>query len=204
MSEAKRLLVATTNIKKLKELRDLLVGMPFRCVGLHELPAIKVVEETGGTFRENAELKALGYAAQTGMLTLGEDSGLCVEALGGAPGVLSARFSGESKDDGANNRKLLRSLEGVPEAQRGAYYESVAAVAEPGRLIGAVSGRVRGVITQDLRGTGGFGYDPLFYYPPFGKTFGQVPLELKHSVSHRSVALAGLRDLLERYLAGSL
>lgn len=194
------MLVATTNPKKLNELRDLLEGLPLECVGLKDFPDVTVVKETGKTFRENAELKALGYAAQTGALTLGEDSGLCCDALQGAPGVLSARFSGEAKDDEANNRKLLQCLEAVPDAERGAYYESAVAIAEPRKLVGTVRGQVRGFIKRELCGNGGFGYDPLFFYPPFGKTFGQVPLELKHSVSHRGQALAQLRELLEKYL----
>lgn len=203
MSEKTRLLVATTNLKKLKELQDLLEDLPVQCLSLKDFPKSVVVEETGTIFQTNAELKALGYAGQTGMLTLGEDSGLCCDALQGAPGVMSARFSGEEKNDDANNRKLLQRMEAVPDTERNAYYESAVAIAMPHKLIGTVSGQVRGVITRELRGNGGFGYDPLFFYPPFGKTFGQVSIELKHSVSHRSRALAKARGLLEQYLTGS-
>ncbi len=202
MPEPVRLLVATTNLKKLKELQDLLADLPVQCVSLKDFPGVTAVEETGKTFQANAELKALGYAGQTGLLTLGEDSGLCCDALQGAPGVMSARFSGAEKDDNANNRKLLQTMETVPDAERSAYYESAVAIAAPRQLIGTVSGRVHGVITRELRGSGGFGYDPLFSYPPFGQTFGEVPIELKHSVSHRSRALAQVHVLLERYLAG--
>ena len=203
MSKTVRLLVATTNAKKLKELQDLLADLPIQCVSLKDFPEIKVVEESGKTFEANAELKALGYAGQTGMLTLGEDSGLCCVALQGAPGVLSARFSGEEKNDDANNRKLLQIMEKVPDEKRNAYYESAVAIAEPRKLLGMMSGQVHGAILRELRGSGGFGYDPLFYYPPFERTFGQVPLELKHSVSHRSQALAKVRVFLKRYLAVS-
>ncbi len=203
MSKTVPLLVATTNLKKLKELQDLLADLPYRCVSLKDFPKVTIVEEKGKTFQENAELKARGYAGQTGMLALGEDSGLCCDALQGAPGVLSARFSGEEKSDDANNRKLLQRMEAVPDAERGAHYESAVAIAEPGKLIGRVSGQVHGIITRELCGNGGFGYDPLFFYPPFGKTFGQVPIELKHRVSHRSQALAKVRGLLTRYLEGA-
>lgn len=201
MSNLTRLLVATTNLKKLKELQDLLAGLPVHCLSLKDFPDVTYVEETGDTFEANAKLKALGYAEQTGVLTLGEDSGLCCDALQGAPGVFSARFSGTLKDDDANNHKLLQMLEAVPESKRTAYYESAIALAEPGHLIGVVAGRVHGLITSDLQGREGFGYDPLFYYPPFGKTFGEVPVELKHQVSHRSRALTKLRSLLKKYLS---
>lgn len=197
----KRLLIATTNAKKLKELQDLLSGLPVHCLSLRDIPQTQEVAETGHTFEENARIKALGYAAQSGMLTLGEDSGICCEALDGAPGVFSARFGGEPRSDNENNRKLLELMRPVPDEKRTAYYESAIALAEPGKLIGAVKGQVYGVIARKLCGTGGFGYDPLFFYPPFGKTFGQVPVEMKHSVSHRGKALAEARALLRKYLS---
>ncbi len=198
-----RLLVATSNQKKLKELRELLEGFPVQCLGLGDFPQIREVEETGRTFEENARIKALGYAGQTGILTLGEDSGICCEALNGEPGVYSARFCGESKSDDANNQKLLDLMKEVPEGKRSAYYESAIALAEPSKLIGTVRGQVHGVIARELRGSGGFGYDPLFFYPPYQKTFGEVPSEMKHRVSHRGQALAKFRELLKEYLARS-
>jgi XTP/dITP diphosphohydrolase len=202
MSEnKKRLLIATTNTKKLKELQDLLSDLPVQCLSLRDILQTQEVEETGQTFEENARIKALGYAAQTGMLALGEDSGICCEALDGAPGVFSARFGGEPRSDDRNNRKLLELMKSVPDEKRTAYYESSIALAEPGRLIGTVRGQVHGLISRELHGTGGFGYDPLFFYPPFGKTFGQVPIEMKHSVSHRGKALAEALALLRRYLS---
>ena len=203
MSDSKtRLLIATSNAKKLKELQELLSGLPIQCLGLCDFPDVVEVEETGLTFEENAQIKALGYAGQTGVLTLGEDSGICCDALKGAPGVFSARFCGESKNDDENNKKLLESLRNVPDEKRTAYYESAIALAESGRLIGVVRGQVHGWITCELRGDGGFGYDPLFFYPPFQKTFGEVPIEMKHRVSHRSQALGKFRALLEDYLKG--
>ena len=195
-----KLLLATTNAKKLKELQELLSDLSVQCLSLCDFPDVEDVEETGRTFEENAKIKALGYAGQTGVLTLGEDSGICCDALKGEPGVFSARFCGESKNDGANNKKLLELMRNVPEEKRTAYYESAIALAEPAKLIGVVKGQVRGLIARDLQGSGGFGYDPLFFYPPYQKTFGEVPIAMKHRVSHRGQALGKLRELLRNYL----
>jgi XTP/dITP diphosphohydrolase len=199
-SKTTKLLLATTNAKKFKELQDILVDLSVQCLSLRDFPNIKAVEETGRTFEENAKIKAMGYAGQTGVLTLGEDSGICCDALNGAPGVFSARFCGEFQSDDANNAKLLEVMCGVPDEKRTAYYESSIALAEPGKLIGVVKGQVRGLITQGLQGSGGFGYDPLFFYPPYQKTFGEVPIEMKHRVSHRGQALKRFRELLQDYL----
>ncbi|HOW88597.1 MAG TPA: RdgB/HAM1 family non-canonical purine NTP pyrophosphatase [Candidatus Omnitrophota bacterium] len=200
MSEPIRLLLATTNLKKLGELQDLLKGLPFRCFSLQDVPEAVDVEETGATFEENAKLKATGYAFQTGMLTLGEDSGICCDALNGAPGILSARFAGPEKNDEANNQKLLDLMKDVPAEKRTAHYESAIAIAEPDRLIGVVKGQVFGLIAKKPAGTGGFGYDPLFFFPEFNKTFAQVTPEMKHSVSHRGRAWAQALALLKEYL----
>lgn len=194
-----RLLVATANLKKLKELQELLEGLPVVLLGLKDFQKIRAIEETGSTFEENARLKALGYAGQTGCLTLGEDSGLCCDALNKAPGVLSARFSDQGTDK-TNNKKLLEAMRDVPAKERTAYYESTVVLAEPGKVVGVAKGRVGGVITREPRGNGGFGYDPVFFYPPFKKTFGQVSAGKKHGVSHRGKALAKTRTLLLRYL----
>ncbi|MFH1209044.1 MAG: RdgB/HAM1 family non-canonical purine NTP pyrophosphatase [Candidatus Omnitrophota bacterium] len=199
-SKTTKLLLATANAKKLKELQDILADLPVQCLSLRDFPDVKGVEETGRTFEENAKIKAMGYSGQTGVLTLGEDSGICCDALNGAPGVFSARFCGEFQNDDANNMKLLEMMSGVPDEKRTAYYESAIALAEPGKLIGVVKGQVRGLITRDLRGEGGFGYDPLFFYPPYQKTFGEIPIEMKHRVSHRSRALEKFRELLWDYL----
>jgi XTP/dITP diphosphohydrolase len=193
-------LVATTNAKKFREFQELFADLPVECLGLLDFPEIQTMEETGRTFEENAKIKAMSYAGQTGVLTLGEDSGICCDALNGDPGVFSARFCGESKSDDANNKKLLDLMSDVPDEKRTAYYESAIALAEPAKLIGVVKGQVRGLITRGLRGAGGFGYDPLFFYPPYQKTFGEVPPAMKHRVSHRGQAFAGLRKLLETHL----
>ncbi len=198
----KKILIASTNKKKLTELQDLLSGLGLDLISLSEFK-FEEVAETGKTFEENASLKALGYAAQSGLLTLAEDSGLCCDALEGAPGVYSARFAGLSKADAENNQKILKLLEKVPDNCRGAHYRSVTAIAEPGRMIGLADGEVHGVIAHDLKGTNGFGYDPLFFYPPFGKTFGEVPAAMKHGVSHRAKALQKAKSILEAYLNSS-
>ncbi len=194
------LVIATTNAKKIEEFRHLFSALPVEIVDLKSFSDIKEVDETGKTFEENAALKALGYAAQTGQLTLAEDSGLCCDALEGAPGVFSARFSGAHGSDDANNEKILRLFEKIPDNCRGAHYKSVIALAEPGKLIGSVSGEVRGVIAKKLSGTQGFGYDPLFFYVPFQKTFGEVAPEMKHKVSHRAKAFESMLKLLSGYL----
>jgi XTP/dITP diphosphohydrolase len=195
-----RLLLATTNAKKLRELQELLADLPVECLSLRDFPEIQPVEETGRTFEENAKIKAMSYAGQTGVLTLGEDSGICCDALDGAPGVFSARLCGEFQSDEANNKKLLDLMNHIPDEKRSAYYESAIALAEPAKLIGVVKGQVHGLITRELRGNGGFGYDPLFFYPPYQKTFGEIPPAMKHRVSHRGQAFAKLRKLLQEHL----
>ncbi|HOG23147.1 MAG TPA: RdgB/HAM1 family non-canonical purine NTP pyrophosphatase [Candidatus Omnitrophota bacterium] len=195
-----RLLVATGNQKKLGEFRELFRDFPIQLLSLKDFPGIREVEETGLTFEENARIKALGYASASGCLTLGEDSGISCDALGGRPGVFSARFSGHEKDDQANNRKLLESLGSVPDDQRMAHYTAAIVLAEPGREIFSTIGEVHGFINREPRGHGGFGYDPIFYYPPFGKTFAEIPIEKKHEVSHRSKALRKTKMFLERYV----
>lgn len=198
------LLIATTNKKKLEEFRQLFKNLSLDILSLQDFSSIKEVDETGTTFEENAILKAMGYADQTGSLTLGEDSGLCCDALEGAPGVYSARFAGTGKSDEDNNKKLLRLLEKIPVNCRSAHYKSVIALAEPGKLIGTVEGEVHGVIHSGEVGTEGFGYDPLFFYPPYQKTFGEVSSEMKHRVSHRAKAFDKIKILLGNYLAGKL
>ena len=195
-----KLLLATANAKKFKELQELLADLPVQCLSLRDFPDVRDVKETGRTFEENAKIKALSYAEQTGVLTLGEDSGICCDALQGAPGVFSARFCGEFHGDEANNMKLLEMMHDIPDGKRTAYYESAIALAEPTKLIGVVKGQVYGLITRELLGAGGFGYDPIFFYPPFRKTFGEVPIAMKHRVSHRGRALAKFRKLLREYL----
>lgn len=195
-----KLLVATTNPKKLEELQTLLRDLPVELISLRDIPPIPEVEEDGRTFRENAVKKATEIARAAGFLTLAEDSGLMVDALEGAPGVYSARFSGPERDDIKNCEKVLRLMEKMPDTCRGAKFVSAVALAAPGRLIGVTEGEVRGGIAREMIGKNGFGYDPIFIYGPYGKTFGQVPEEMKHRVSHRHEAIVKARNLLEVHL----
>ena len=189
-----RLYCATGNAGKLREFR---MAASLAPVEIELLPAFRDLPaciEDGATFEENAILKARHYGEHTPDLLFADDSGLEVDALGGAPGVYSARFSGPHATDEANNRLLLEKLRGVQ--NRTARFVCVIALVESGRLRGVFRGAVEGRIIDDARGAGGFGYDPLFYYPPFGCTFGEATDEQKFSVSHRGQALlAMLRTL---------
>lgn len=200
MSERPRLLVATTNPGKLAEFRQLLRPLD---VSLDPLPAgAPAVDETGATYRENAELKARQIAAWSGRPALADDSGLEVDALHGAPGVLSARYAGPDSGDAANTRKLLTALSGVPPSARGARFRCVIAVARADGELLVVEGTCEGFIVEEPRGTGGFGYDPVFLYPPSSQTFAELAAMTKNAVSHRAAACAALLPLLEDFLAG--
>jgi XTP/dITP diphosphohydrolase len=194
---AEGLLLASQNPGKLNEMRLLAEGLPFRVlapgeVGIHEAP-----EETGRTFLENAVLKARHYALRSGLLTVADDSGLSVDALGGGPGLRSSRFGGEGASDAERNRLLLERLRGVPRQRRTARFTSAIAVARGEEVLFEVEESVLGLIAEAPRGANGFGYDPLFFYPPLGKTFGELPREEKDRVSHRGKAFARLRAFLE-------
>ncbi|MBI4398829.1 MAG: XTP/dITP diphosphatase [Candidatus Omnitrophica bacterium] len=194
----KQLVIATFNKHKLRELIPLCRRLGIKPLSLEAFPHVKPPREDGKTFEENAMKKARFIARETGLPSLADDSGICVDALGGAPGVDSARYAGSSRDDRANNLKLLGKLEGVPAAKRSAYYYCAIALATPQKPIGTVRGKVRGRILREFRGKGGFGYDVLFYYPPFSKTFAEISLRKKNQVSHRSRALKRAIKLLKK------
>jgi XTP/dITP diphosphohydrolase len=191
------LLLATQNPGKLAEMRLLAEGLPFRVLGPRELGIADAPDETGTTFIENAVLKARHYARLSGRLTVADDSGLSVDALGGGPGLYSARFGGESASDADRNALLLEKLAHVPTERRQARFTSAVAVARGGEVLFEAEESVEGLIADGLRGSNGFGYDPLFFYPPFGRTFGEIPHEEKDRVSHRGKAFARLRRFLE-------
>ncbi len=199
----RELIVATGNPGKLREIRALLEDLPLRITGLEDHPGLPPIVEDGTTFRRNACKKASTVARVTGGLVLGEDSGLEVAALDGAPGVYSARFSGPRATDESNNRKLLRSLRGVPWERREARYRCVAALAEGERIVAVVSGSCRGRIALRRKGRHGFGYDPLFWVPRYGRTFGELDPAVKDRISHRARALRRLKAALREHLAGS-
>ena len=190
------LVLATLNPAKGRELVALLGSVPFEIRMLADIPGARLPDETGTTYAENALVKARTAAEITGELALGDDSGLEVDALDGAPGLYTARFGGAGLDDRARWELLLKRLDGVPAARRTARFRCVIALAGPGRPERVVEGVAEGVIAESPRGTRGFGYDPVFFYPPLGRTFGELSDEEKARVSHRGLALAAARRLL--------
>jgi XTP/dITP diphosphohydrolase len=190
------LLLASQNPGKLNEMTQLVEGLPFRVLGPRDLGITDSPEETGTTFLENATLKALHYAGVSGRLTVADDSGLSVDALDGGPGLHSSRFGGEGATDLDRNRLLLSKLQGVPRDRRGARFTSAVVVALGRETLFQVQESVEGFIADEMRGPNGFGYDPLFFYPPFGRTFGEVPRQDKDRVSHRGKAFAKLGEFL--------
>ncbi|MCU0651043.1 MAG: RdgB/HAM1 family non-canonical purine NTP pyrophosphatase [Candidatus Omnitrophica bacterium] len=194
------LIVATKNRKKLGEIKHILKDLRFTIHSLADFPKTPRIVENGSTFAENAAKKAVAGGRFYKKLCMGEDSGLCVRELNGAPGVRSARFSGKDKSDEKNNLKLLGFLEGLPMKRRKAYYACAVALADASGLIGVVEGRCSGVIAYEPAGKFGFGYDPLFLIPEYGKTFGQLGAKIKHARSHRYRALKKFRALLEKYI----
>jgi XTP/dITP diphosphohydrolase len=186
-------LVSTRNAHKLVEIRQIL-GPSFELLDLSSVPALGEVEETGTTFEENAALKALAASAHFDGWVLADDSGLEVDALGGAPGVRSARFSGEGATDVTNRALLLEKLATVPADQRSARFRCVIALVRGGEVLAHFSGAVEGAIIQSEKGEGGFGYDPLFVPEGFGETFAELGAETKNRLSHRGRALAALKS----------
>jgi XTP/dITP diphosphohydrolase len=197
MSMPPVLVVGTRNPKKRVEILEILEGLPIDLRDLTGFPHAPEVVEDGVTFEANARKKAVELARSLGLWVLGEDSGLVVPALNGRPGVYSARYAGVQGDDEANNDRLLAELGPLPDDRRAAYYVCTAALANPGGEIVAVAeGRCHGVILRQRRGTGGFGYDPLFLIPEYHRTFGELSPRVKHALSHRARALARLRPAL--------
>jgi XTP/dITP diphosphohydrolase len=198
------LLLASQNPGKLAEMRVLLEGLPFEVRGPREVGIDESPDETGASFAENAAQKARWYSLRSGLPAIADDSGISVDALDGGPGLYSSRFGGEGASDAQRNRLLLERLAGVPEERRGARFTSAVALARDGRLVFEALGTVEGRIAPEERGTHGFGYDPLFFYPPFGRTFGEVERALKDRVSHRGQSFAKLREFLAGLPAGAL
>jgi non-canonical purine NTP pyrophosphatase (RdgB/HAM1 family) len=196
------LLLASQNVGKLNEMRLLVEGLPFRVVGPRDLGLHEAPDETGETFLENATIKALAYARLSGLLTVADDSGLSVDALDGAPGLYSSRFGGEGASDLDRNLLLLEKLRGVPPERRGARFTSAVAVVRGSEVRFQAQESVEGRIAEEMRGENGFGYDPLFFYPPFDRTFGEVARQDKDRVSHRGKAFARLREFLSEAGAG--
>ena len=191
-----KLLLATNNQGKLRELRELLAGIPFEMVSPADIGLNLKAAETGRTYAANARLKAIAFASASGLLTLADDSGLEVDALGGAPGVLSARYAGDKATDADRVAFLLQKLKGVPWYRRGARFQCVIAIATPAGDLKLVTGSCRGLIAEQPRGTHGFGYDPVFFFPKLGKTMAELPPEVKNTISHRARAAVRAREVL--------
>jgi XTP/dITP diphosphohydrolase len=193
---APALLIATFNAGKAREFSRLLAAAGFESAALRDGGIEAPYEESDAGYDENARGKALHYAALAGRIAIADDSGLEVEALGGRPGPLSARYGGPDAGDPERCLLILRELEGVPEERRGARYVAAVSIARPDREARLFRGVCEGRIAAAPRGAEGFGYDPIFFYPPFGATFGEVARERKDRVSHRAVAFRALVEFL--------
>jgi XTP/dITP diphosphohydrolase len=191
------LVVGSRNRKKREEIVEILGDLGLELRDLTGWPDAPEVVEDGATFADNARKKAVELSRYLKQWVLGEDSGLVVPSLNGRPGVYSARYAGKQGDDEANNARLLAELAPLPDDRRAAYYVCTAALADPqGEVHAVVEGRCHGVIVRAPRGTGGFGYDPLFLIPEYHRTFGELSPRVKHALSHRARALAQLRPVL--------
>lgn len=202
----KKILVATTNPGKMAELSAMLDG-DVEFVSLADFSGIDEVVEDGATFADNSAKKAIGYAQATGLWTIADDSGLCIDALGGAPGVNSARFSGEKLPgqertliDHRNIAKVLELMAGVDEAKRTARFVCHICLASPDKVLIEAEGKLEGVITEQEKGENGFGYDPIMFIPSMGKTAAQLTPDEKNSISHRGNAVAKLKPLLKKLI----
>ena len=195
----RELLLATTNYHKLEEYRAIFSDVPFALLSLRDVQLDMDVEETGTTFAENAQLKALAYARASGMLTLADDSGLEIDALGGAPGIYSARFAGKETSYEERFRLLLEQLKGLTRERRTARFRCAITLAEPSGYYQTVEGTLEGVIADAPRGHYGFGYDPIFFIPELGKTSAELTPEHKNRISHRGQAAQLAAALLKNW-----
>ena len=197
-----RLLVATTNPNKVKEIRRVLDGADVEVMTLEGWPDVVAPEETGRTFEDNARLKATYYARATGQVTVAEDSGIEIDALGGVPGVESARYGGEDTSYPEKFARLYAALDRTGTRDSAARFVCALAMASPDAILFEARGIIEGRVAHEPAGSGGFGYDPFFFYPPYGRTLGQVTPEEKLAVSHRGQAFRKLREYLDRERKG--
>jgi len=195
-----KLLLATSNRGKLLEFQHLFPGSHFELVTPADLKLDLDVAESGTTYAENARLKALAFAIASGLVTLADDSGLEVDVLGGEPGIQSARYAGEGAGDRDRVAKLLSRLQDMPWEKRTAHFRCVIAVAAPNGRVDFAEGSCGGIIASEPKGASGFGYDPVFYFPEYGKTMAELPMELKNRVSHRGKAAIAALPVIERML----
>jgi XTP/dITP diphosphohydrolase len=192
-------MIATRNRGKIREIREALKGLPLRISALSDFPEVPEIEEDGKSFTENALKKARFYSKHFRKLALADDSGLEVDSLKGLPGIYSARYAGEAASSQDNNRKLLREMEGVPISKRGARFKCIIAIVSPDGREAIAEGSCRGRIGFMKKGRRGFGYDPLFILPKYGKTMAELPLKEKNKMSHRGKALRKLRKRIEKF-----
>ena len=193
-----KLLIASNNAHKVREIEEILTGYFDEMVTMREAGLDIDVVEDGKTFRENAVKKATEILEKSGFdATLADDTGLCVDALGGAPGVYSARYAGEAHDTAANNALLMENMKDVPDAERTCRFACCVALARRGRPVLVVEGKAEGLLLRAPVGENGFGYDPYFFYPPLGKSFAELTAQEKNNVSHRRAALDALRKALD-------
>ena len=197
---SRRVVLATRNAHKVDELRRILAPSGIALVGLDEFPELGEVAETGATFAENALLKAHAAASATGMVAIADDSGIAVDALNGMPGVLSVYWAGRARDDAANLNLVLEQIEDVPDERRGAAFVCAAAAATPDGREVVVEGRVEGSLTREVRGAGGFGYDPIFVPAGETRTTAEMSAAEKDAISHRGAAFRSLLPLLDELL----
>ena len=200
----RQVVVATTNLGKFAELKSML-DLDIEWLSLSDFDNISEIKEDGRTFAENARKKALGYAKQTGLWTIADDSGLVVDALDGQPGVKSARFSGEKEEnrqllDHKNMAKVLKLLEGVPKEKRTARFVCSLCLSSPRKVLIETEGMLEGFIAQEEKGENGFGYDPVFFVPELNKTVAQLTTEQKNAISHRGNAIRKFKPLLDKLL----
>lgn len=193
----KRIIFATTNQGKMKEIREIMKGCGYDICSMKEAGISADIIEDGTTFEENALMKARTIAKLTGEMTMADDSGLEIDYLGGAPGITSARFLGENTSYDVKNRYLLQKLEGVPQAERTARFVCAIACVWPDGKSLTKRGTIEGYIGYEERGTNGFGYDPIFMVPKYGKTTAELSMEEKNEISHRARALRAMREELE-------
>jgi len=195
-----KLLLATTNQGKTREIKNFLRSLPVHVFSLRDLKIRSFFEERGHTFLDNARGKSLFYGQEWQDMILGEDSGLEIDVLSGAPGIVSARFSGPAATDEKNILKVLDMLEKVPLKNRQAKFISCMVLTRQGKVLTQIQEEVQGFITSEKRGRHGFGYDPIFYYPPLQKTFAELSPEEKNTISHRGRALKRLKEYLDKWL----
>ncbi|HDD35649.1 MAG TPA: XTP/dITP diphosphatase [Candidatus Desulfofervidus auxilii] len=195
-----KLVLATRNKGKIKEIKALMADIPIEILSLSDFKNIPNIPETGKTFLENALNKAKTVASLTGHFALADDSGLCVDYLNGAPGIHSARFAGDNATDEENNKKLLTLLKDVPWEKRNAAFICVIVLCSPEGKYYSCEGRCEGIIAFEPKGKHGFGYDPIFFLPVYKKTMAQIPLEIKNRISHRAKALKKMKEIIKNIL----